>query len=114
MTNDHDGERETQFLVRRAACDSCIYRSDSPLDIEKLEADIHDGYGATVGYRICHHHKEACCRGFWNKHAKDVVTTRFALMLGIVKFIDDDEDPNPKVKRDATRRSLKRIKISSD
>jgi len=59
------------FQVQKAACSTCIYRKDSPLDLEKLEGEIADAYGGFNGYRECHHAAPGsgvCCRGFWNRH----------------------------------------------
>ena len=41
------------FKVQARACPTCIYRSDSPLDIRKLEADVADKYGGFHGWRVC-------------------------------------------------------------
>ena len=59
------------FQVQKAACSTCIYRKDSPLDLEKLEGEIADAYGGFNGYRERHHAAPGsgvCCRGFWNRH----------------------------------------------
>ena len=104
MEQDSSEHPKAQFLVRRSACKTCIYRDNCPLDIERLEGETRDEYGATVSYRICHQHHEACCRGFWNRHAKDLAAARLAKILGIVRFIDDDEDP------ELPRRKMRRRK----
>ena len=56
------------FKVIEKACDTCIYRADSPLDLEKLENQVRDQYVGFRSYRVCHESKSACCRGFWNRH----------------------------------------------
>jgi hypothetical protein len=59
------------FKVQKNMCSTCIYRPDSPLDLEELESQVADKYGGFEAYRQCHHDQSknngACCRGFWNK-----------------------------------------------
>ena len=54
--------------VMAKACGTCIYRKDSPLDLDRLEEQVRDDFGGFKGHRICHQHDTACCRGFWNAH----------------------------------------------
>ena len=42
--------------VRAAQCATCIYRSDSPLDLAALEAEASDGHGGFARWRACHSH----------------------------------------------------------
>lgn len=86
------GERYCDgFRVRAKACATCIYRKDSPLDIGKLEADVADKHmaGLFAGYRVCHHSKDACCRGFWNRHRDHFALGQLAQRLGLVKFVEN-------------------------
>lgn len=78
--------------VQRHQCASCIYRSDSPLDLQRLENDIADPRmaGHFKGYRICHHSGSAVCRGFWTRHKDDFDAGQIAQRLGIVELVDDD------------------------
>lgn len=85
MGTDRDG-----FLVQDRACSTCIYRKDSPLDLNKLEAAVADKHGGFKGHRICHHSKDACCRGFWNRHKDKFAMGQIAQRLGLVRFVDDD------------------------
>lgn len=78
------------FLVQKKACDTCIYRKDSTLDIKKLEADVADKFGGFKGHRICHHSKDVCCRGFWNRHKDKFTLGQLAQRLGFVKFVSVD------------------------
>lgn len=78
------------FKVQSKACDTCIYRSDSSLDIKTLEAQIADKYGGFKGHRICHHSKDACCRGFWQRHKNKFQLGQVAQRLNMVQFVDDD------------------------
>lgn len=59
--------------VMRNSCDSCIFRKDSPLDLDQLLDEARDPKmeGFFVGPRICHHSDPgngAVCRGFWNRY----------------------------------------------
>ena len=74
--------------VMRQACATCIYRKDSPLDLSKLEDQVRDNYGGFDGYRICHHHDEAVCRGFWNRHKDQFQLGQIAQRLGLVTEVD--------------------------
>jgi hypothetical protein len=79
------------FKVQQRQCKTCIYRSDSPLDLEVLEEQIADGYGGFKGHRICHHSKDVCCRGFWEQHKDKFQLGQVAQRLGMVEFVDIDE-----------------------
>jgi hypothetical protein len=80
------------FEVQSKQCATCIYRKDSPLDIKRLEAQIADPHmrGFFAGFRICHHSKSACCRGFWNRHKNDFAAGQIAQRLNMVRFVDHD------------------------
>jgi hypothetical protein len=76
------------FDVQRKPCPTCIYRKDSPLDPVKLEAAVADEYGGFEGYRVCHHSRRACCRGFWNRHKDKFTLGQIAQRLNMVRFVD--------------------------
>jgi len=78
------------FLVQDRLCATCIYRPDSPLDLNKLENDVRDEYKGFAGHRICHHSDTACCRGFWNKHKNDFPMGQIAQRLNAVEFVHHD------------------------
>ena len=78
------------FKVQRKQCSTCIYRSDSPLDLSKLEADISDKYGGFNGHRICHHSDNSnpvCCAGFWARHKDSFQLGQVAQRLKAVEFV---------------------------
>jgi hypothetical protein len=77
------------FKVQRRQCPTCIYRKDSPLDLVKLENDVRDAYGF-IGFRVCHHSKDVCCRGFWNRHKWEFAAGQIAQRLNMVEFVDVD------------------------
>lgn len=79
-----------RFKVQEKQCETCIYRKDSPLDLETLEQAVRDEYVGFNGYRICHHSDDACCRGFWNAHKDEFAAGQIAQRLGLVEFINDD------------------------
>jgi len=78
--------------VQSTQCATCIYRRDSPLDLKRLEAQIADPKmkGFFVGFRICHHSHDACCRGFWNRHRDHFTAGQLAQRLGCVEFVRDE------------------------
>jgi len=82
------------FDVMSGQCDSCIYRKDSPLDLAKLEAEVADGRmpGFFSGFRICHSHSSACCRGFWNRHKDEFQLGQVAQRLGYVSFVSAEKE----------------------
>ena len=83
------------FQVRKTQCETCIYRKDSPLDLEELERKVKDDHGFFSGYRICHKHineSNVCCRGFWNKRGRQSTATQIASRLRIVYFSDKGEE----------------------
>lgn len=78
------------FAIQERQCATCIYRTDSALDLKKLEAAIADGYGGFKSFRVCHHSKTACCRGFWNRHKDKFQLGQLAQRLGFVRFVNHD------------------------
>lgn len=78
------------FKVQKHQCETCIYRKSSPLDLKHLEKQIADEYGGFTGHRICHHSKDVCCRGFWNKHQDEFQMGQIAKRLNMVEFVDVD------------------------
>ena len=77
----------TGFQVMAKMCATCIYRPDSPLDLERLEEQVRDAYGGYSGYRICHSTDDVCCRGFWEAHKDEFNVGRVAQRLGVVVFV---------------------------
>lgn len=78
------------FRVQRSMCATCIFRPDSPLDLDRLLADIADPHGGFAGHRICHHSADACCAGFWGRHKNDFPLGQIAQRLGMVDFVSDE------------------------
>ena len=78
------------FRVQQAACSTCIYRKDSPLNLAKLEAEVADPYAGFNGHRICHHSDDVCCRGFWNRYKDEFPAGQIAQRLGLVEFVEVD------------------------
>lgn len=75
------------FKVMKEACPTCIYRKDSSLNLTKLENDVRDPYMGFKGHRICHHSKDVCCRGFWNRHKDEFAAGQIAQRLNMVNFV---------------------------
>lgn len=82
--------KSTGFEIQKRMCATCIYRPDSTLDINALEAQVADRYGGFDGYRVCHHSKNACCRGFWDRHKDKFALGQIAQRLGFVRFVEHD------------------------
>lgn len=82
------------FKVQKQMCSTCIYRTDSPLDIKELESQIADRHmkGFFSGHRLCHHDSsnKTCCRGFWNKHKDNFAAGQIAQRLDAVEFVEVD------------------------
>lgn len=78
------------FRVQRSMCATCIFRPDSPLDVERLLSDISDPHGGFRGHRICHHSADACCAGFWVRHKNEFPMGQIAQRLKMVSMVDDD------------------------
>lgn len=78
------------FEVQSKQCSTCIYRKDSVLDLNKLEAEIADPFmkGFFRSYRQCHHSDSACCRGFWNHHKDHFAIGQVAQRMKGVVFVD--------------------------
>jgi len=80
----------TGFRVQSKQCSTCIYRPDSPLDLENLESQIADPYGGFTGHRICHNSDDACCAGFWAKHKDEFPMGQVSQRLNLVDLVEDD------------------------
>lgn len=78
------------FKVQARRCATCIYRKDSSLDIKVLEDQVRDRYVGFKDHRICHHSKDACCRGFWDHHRDNFPLGQIAQRLNMVEFVDED------------------------
>jgi hypothetical protein len=78
--------------VQAKQCATCIFRKDSPLDLKQLLAQIADPRceGFFKGHRICHHSKDAVCRGFWNRHKNDFTLGQLAQRFKLVEFVTVD------------------------
>jgi hypothetical protein len=81
------------FKVQESPCTTCIYRKDSPLDLAKLESEIKSKHSGFASYRVCHHSKDACCRGFWNAHKNDFQLGQLAQRLNVIEFVQHDVLP---------------------
>lgn len=78
--------------VQEKMCRTCIYRADSPLDLEELEAQVADPHGGFSGHRLCHHAEGVCCRGFWDRHKDEFALGQIAQRLDFVEFVDVDNE----------------------
>lgn len=78
------------FRVQARACSTCIYRKDSPLDLKALEDAVRDPHMGFKGHRTCHHSKDVCCRGFWQRHKNEFPAGQIAQRLGMVEFVEVD------------------------
>lgn len=83
------------FKVQRKMCATCIYRPDSTLDLQRLEAACADPRmpGHFAKFRECHHAKPrsgVCCRGFWEAHKDHFDAGQLAQRLDCVEFVDVD------------------------
>lgn len=58
------------------------------LNIKHLEDQVRDKYMGFKGHRICHHSKDVCCRGFWNRHKDEFPLGQIAQRLGMAEFIE--------------------------
>ena len=89
--------------VQAKQCATCIYRKDSILDLQRLEAQIADPYmeGYFKGSRICHYSTDVVCRGFWNRHKDKFTAGQLAQRLKLVQFVTVVDNRKPKGKRKA-------------
>ena len=80
------------FCVQGHQCRTCIYRKDCALDVKSLEMVIADPRmeGFFVGYRICHHSDDVCCRGFWDRHKDRFTLGQIVQRLRLVAYVDVD------------------------
>ncbi len=82
------------FRIQQKMCRTCIYRSDSHLDLAELEAEVADRCGGFCKHRLCHHADDidgVCCHGFWTRHKDKFPLGQIAQRLNTVEFVDVDE-----------------------
>jgi hypothetical protein len=58
--------------------------------LARLEDAVRDPHMGFRGHRICHHSKDACCRGFWNAHKDEFQMGQIAQRLNMVEFVNVD------------------------
>ena len=80
------------FQVQRRQCPTCIYRPDSPLNLQALEAEVADEHGGFDGYRVCHYSETACCNGFWSRHRDDFAVGQVAQRLNLVEYVEHHQE----------------------
>jgi hypothetical protein len=78
------------FKVRATLCATCIYKGGLGWDLTGLEAEVRDKFVGFAGWRICHHTKDVCCRGFWNAHKDKFQLGQIAQRLNMVVFVDEE------------------------
>lgn len=82
------------FRVQRELCSTCIYRGGFGWRLKDLENQVREkkplGNISFKGYRVCHHSKAACCRGFWNLHKDEFTLGQIAQRLDMVIEVDED------------------------
>jgi len=78
--------------VQKRQCATCIFRRDSPLDLNQLLDDVRDPRvdGFFKGHRVCHHSKNAVCAGFWARYRDNFTAGQLAQRLGLVELVSDD------------------------
>ena len=75
------------FQVMAQACDTCIYRNDSPFDLKRLEDEVRDPHIGFKEHRVCHNAENVCFRGFWNAHKDEFPAGQIAQRMDAVEFI---------------------------
>ena len=80
------------FKVMAKQCETCIYKPRLSWRVKELEAPIRDRFGGFKGHRVCHHSKDSCCRGFWNRYRNKFALGQIAQRLGLVVY-DKEEKP---------------------
>jgi hypothetical protein len=80
------------FRVQKHQCATCIYKTNTHFDLERLEAAIADPAlpGFFAGHRICHHSDDVCCAGFWRRHKDAFTLGQLAQRLGCVEYVQVD------------------------
>jgi len=83
------------FDVQAKQCATCIYRTQSPLDLTRLETEIDDPHmpGFFTAYRVCHHSESAVCAGFWARYKDRFTLGQLAQRLGWVRKVHHDTLP---------------------
>lgn len=78
--------------VQKRPCKTCIYTTCTPDHLAQLEQAIADPQmaGFFRGYRICHHSRNVCCRGFWERWKDHFTLGQIAQRLGRVRFVSVD------------------------
>lgn len=81
--------------VQAKQCATCIFKKGLHWHLHTLLDDVRDPHfeGWFKGYRVCHHSRGACCRGFWDAYKDKFDLGQVAQRLGFVEFVEHNEDP---------------------
>jgi hypothetical protein len=85
--------RDDKVHVNVRMCDTCIFRPGNLMSLSpgRVEEMVKESIESGVAI-VCHDtlntrpKMNAVCRGFWNKHKKDVGLLQLAEGLGVVKW----------------------------
>ncbi|WP_433242629.1 hypothetical protein [Actinomadura nitritigenes] len=94
---------KVRVLGRR--CTTCIFRPDDPMFLgEEYTQRIIDANLQADALLTCHQtlpgvapagYAPAACNGFFRRHARDVMSGRLALMLGVTEIAPPEKDTDP-------------------
>ena len=92
MPGPYDGEK---VHVCADLCETCVFRPGNLMRLQpgRLRGMIDEARrneSAIVCHKTIHGQREqqAICRGYYDRHAADVLTLRLAIAVGIVVFDD--------------------------
>ena len=84
-------ERIGELKVQKICCETCIYKPNSPFDLNELEQACRDNHGHFFTYRACHSHwpkNDVCCAGFYHTNGDDCTPLQIAKRFGGVEFVE--------------------------
>lgn len=87
--NDRIRVEENRGLnIKRRKCERCLFGDNPhlpwlPYGREKIESILQEDRTFT-----CHEYQNVVCRGFYNRHKRDVFPIRLALLYDLQNWID--------------------------
>lgn len=89
---------DTEFKVCAHQCDQCLFTSNRIVSKARADQIVEDCL-KNDDWFVCHKFSflgiKACCRGFWDRHRRDVYPLRIAQMfIDAVKFVEPPKEGN--------------------
>lgn len=84
-----------KLKIYNHACDQCLFTDNKIVPDERAQEVIEQALASDSWFECRKgtlQGQNIVCRGFWNKHKKDSLATRLALMLNMFEFVEISQE----------------------